>query len=147
MVLLERESNTLFSGDNVLGVGTTVFRDLTAYMRSLYRMRELVAAREVTTIFPAHGPVVMEAVTKLDEYIAHRNARINQVEAALSSRRDAAATCEEITRSIYTEQPASLLPAAGRVTMLVLQKLLADGKAQRVERDGQWWWSHVNSKI
>lgn len=129
VVLLETESKTLFSGDNVLGVGTTVFRDLSAYMDSLHRMRGLVVANDVATIFPAHGPVIPAALEKIDEYIHHRATRIAQVEAELPSCGDSPLTCIEITRKIYTEIPIDLIPAAANNTMLVLNMLLADSKA------------------
>ena len=37
--LLLEEENSMFTADNVLGTGTTVFRDLHAYMNSLRKMK------------------------------------------------------------------------------------------------------------
>src|SRR5207344_2342927 len=68
-------TGSLFTGDAVLGRGTSVIDppegDLAAYLRSLHRMRELAPR----TIYPGHGPVVLRALAKLDEYLDHRAIR------------------------------------------------------------------------
>jgi len=77
------EEHALFSGDNVLGVGTTVIPntsgDLGAYLRSLERL----LAESPRRIYPAHGPAIEDGVAKLREYIAHRHERERQILAAL----------------------------------------------------------------
>src|SRR5581483_10432506 len=89
---------SLFTGDAVLGRGTSVIDlpegDLVAYLRSLRRMREL----EPRTIHPGHGPLVLDAVGKLDEYLDHRARREEQVLAALG---EGSATPEEMVPAIY----------------------------------------------
>mmetsp|Transcript_23981 Transcript_23981/g.71542 ORF Transcript_23981/g.71542 Transcript_23981/m.71542 type:complete len:317 (+) Transcript_23981:164-1114(+) len=149
VVLVHREAAALFSGDNVLGVGTSVFRDLSAYMNSLTRMRGLAQSHDLRTIFPAHGPAIGNAVVKIDEYIEHRNVRISQVEAALPGPGEAGLTCDDITCRIYTEQPQHLLPAAGRNTWLVLEKLRRDGRAVGAEAEGyeSRLWHRAPSKM
>ncbi len=82
----------LLSGDMVLGRGTTVVAHpdgrLGPYFDSIERMRALVGAGEVATIWPAHGPVLDEAGAVLDFYLAHRRERLSQVEAALEQLKD-----------------------------------------------------------
>ncbi|WP_244963067.1 MBL fold metallo-hydrolase [Nocardioides dongkuii] len=77
----------LLSGDMVLGRGTTVVAHpdgrLGPYFDSIQKMRALVAAGEVETIWPAHGPVLADAGAVLDHYLVHRRDRLAQVEAAL----------------------------------------------------------------
>ena len=81
------EEGALFSGDNVLGVGTTVIPshggDLLDYMRSLERMLAL-APRGST---PRTARCIADGTAKLREYIAHRNAREAQILAALGAGR------------------------------------------------------------
>jgi len=52
-----------------------VFEDLFTYMKSL----ELILNLSPHLIYPGHGPVIEEAVTKIKEYIEHRNLREKQV--------------------------------------------------------------------
>lgn len=79
----------VLTGDTVLGRGTTVVAHpdgaLGAYLDSLDRLHALAAAREVTAIWPGHGPVIGDALAALDHYIAHRRERLEQVEAALGA--------------------------------------------------------------
>ncbi len=78
----------LLSGDMVLGRGTTVVAypdgQLGPYFESIERMRALGASGEVATIWPAHGPVLDDAVGTLDYYLVHRRERLAQVESALN---------------------------------------------------------------
>lgn len=82
----------LLSGDMVLGRGTTVVAypdgQLGPYFESIERMRALVAAGEVDTIWPAHGPVLGDAGAVLDFYLAHRRERLDQVRRALEQLKD-----------------------------------------------------------
>ena len=54
-----------------------VFEDLYTYMKSL----EVILNLSPDLIYPGHGPVIEEGVTKVKEYIEHRNAREKQVHA------------------------------------------------------------------
>mgnify|MGYP001286766281 CR=1 FL=1 len=69
------EDNDLISGDTVLGYGTTFFRDLYDYMRSLRTMLAINPRR----LLPGHGPVVLNATDYVSRYISHRSARTDQV--------------------------------------------------------------------
>ncbi|HET7199764.1 MAG TPA: MBL fold metallo-hydrolase, partial [Burkholderiales bacterium] len=103
------EERALFTGDVVLGAGTTVIPDDTGdlgqYMDSLRRLLEL----DLETIYPAHGPVVRKPKEKIREYIAHRELRERQVIAALQ---DGPLNPMAIVRKIYVGYPEYLYPAA-----------------------------------
>jgi glyoxylase-like metal-dependent hydrolase (beta-lactamase superfamily II) len=124
------EERALFSGDNVLGVGTTVIPnqngDLGQYLDSLARLLALAPRR----IYPAHGPVIEDGVAKLREYIAHRHEREQQILAALAR---GPVRIGEIVRVVYAAYPEALHPAAAQSTAQHLRKLAREG---RVRADG-----------
>jgi len=78
----------LLSGDMVLGRGTTVVAypdgQLGPYFESIERMRSIASSGEVATIWPAHGPVLDDALGTLQYYLVHRRQRLAQVEDALA---------------------------------------------------------------
>ena len=82
----------VLTGDTVLGRGTTVVAHpdgrLGAYLDSLDRLHALAEAHEISAIWPGHGPVVPDALAALDFYIAHRQERLAQIEAAVAQLRE-----------------------------------------------------------
>jgi glyoxylase-like metal-dependent hydrolase (beta-lactamase superfamily II) len=122
------EERALFSGDNVLGVGTTVIPgrggDLAEYMRSLARL----LAESPGAIYPAHGPRIPDGTGKIREYIAHRLEREQEILAAVG---DGLARIGEMVKRIYAAYPVELhAPAAGSVTAH-LRKLEREGRVVR----------------
>jgi glyoxylase-like metal-dependent hydrolase (beta-lactamase superfamily II) len=128
------ETGALFTGDAVLGRGTSVIDppegDLTKYLRSLHRMRDLAPR----TIYPGHGPVVLDAVAKLDEYLAHRAMREEQVLAGLAS---GPAAPEALVPGVYDDYPQELHPLAARSVLAHLLKLEGEGRVEKVRKDGE----------
>ena len=73
--LFLEEERVLFSGDNVLGLGTTAIPpppdgDMARYVESLKKMKALDSA----LICPGHGPLVHQPQRKIQELIDHRHA-------------------------------------------------------------------------
>lgn len=99
----------LFTGDLVLGEGTSVIVHpdgrVGDYLASLAR---LVALRP-SVVLPGHGPPVERAADLLESYRAHRLERDRQV---LQAVREGAASLAEIRRAVYPDLPADLAPAA-----------------------------------
>lgn len=125
VAFFDPDGHALFTGDAVLGRGTSVIDppegDLALYLRSLRRMRQL----QPRTIYPGHGPAVFDAVAKLDEYLKHRELREEQIVEAL---RGGARTPAEIVPGIYAEYPAELHPVAARSVLAHLVKLEREGR-------------------
>jgi len=125
------EENALFSGDNVLGVGTTVIPtrggDLLDYMATLEKLLALGIGR----IYPAHGPRIEDGPAKLREYLAHRRQRERQIVAALAEIGPASAP--ELVTRIYTDVPKVLHDAAAESVTAHLLKLEREERARRVE--------------
>jgi len=122
------EERALFSGDNVLGVGTTVIPghggDLAEYLRSLERL----LAESPGAIYPAHGPLIPDGRGKILEYLAHRMLREQEILAAVG---EGIARIGEMVKRIYAAYPVELhAPAAGSVTAH-LRKLEREGRVVR----------------
>lgn len=121
----------MFTGDNVLGVGTSFLRDLGEYLDSLERMHAVVVREGLTTLHPAHGPTVSDARGRLAEYLAHRRQRLAEVRAVLEGAPANGLTSEEIAGKLYAGVPSVLLHAAAGNTLQALLKLERDGIAKR----------------
>jgi glyoxylase-like metal-dependent hydrolase (beta-lactamase superfamily II) len=118
----------LFTGDTILGFGTTAIfppdGDMGDYIASLRKLR----AREPRRIFPAHGPVRDDAVALIDEYIAHRLDRERQVIAALGG---GARTIPELRQVVYPELDRRLERGAEVQIHAHLIKLTREGIAMQ----------------
>lgn len=144
------EENAIFTGDNVLGHGTTVFSDLADYMNSLNKMLEQKPGRA----YPAHGQLIEDGIAKLKEYIKHRERREQQVVFFLQKFREeeegpeGAVTSMQLVKRIYTDvDPALHLAAEGSVIQ-VLEKLEKEGRVASFEDDygTKKWYLKEDSK-
>ena len=115
MCLLLPADGALFTGDTVLGRGTTVIAgdgNLGDYLRTLDQLRDLAGAREVGLLLPGHGPMLTDPLGTLDYYLSHRQERLDQVRSALAA---GAKTPAEIVAMIYTDVDPSGLAGRGVV--------------------------------
>jgi glyoxylase-like metal-dependent hydrolase (beta-lactamase superfamily II) len=133
----------LFTGDAVLGRGTSFIDppdgDLSQYLRSLQRMADLAPR----TIYPGHGPVVLRAREKLRSYLEHRAAREEQVLQALA---DGLRTIPDMVASIYTGYPPEVHELAGRSVLAHLLKLESEGRADKSGRGKSVSWSAASPR-
>lgn len=125
------EERALFTGDHVLGRGTTVVAhpdgDMSSYLASLAKIRDLDAAR----LYPGHGPVIDDPATIVDGYIAHRLERERQVLDAMPG------TPEQLVAVIYSDVDPVLHPVAAMSVRAHLAKLAREGRAR--EQGGDVW--------
>jgi glyoxylase-like metal-dependent hydrolase (beta-lactamase superfamily II) len=124
-VCLMTADRVCFSGDLVLGRGSTFVPpdggSLAAYMDSLRRMQ----AEPIKLICPGHGPWIEDPAAKLAEYVEHREMRERRLLAALGrGERSRDALLDEA----WSDVPAALRPAAAMVMQAHLDKLEAEGK-------------------
>jgi glyoxylase-like metal-dependent hydrolase (beta-lactamase superfamily II) len=122
------EDQALFTGDLVLGKGSSMVTypegNVAAYLRSLER----VAALKPRLLFPGHWDPVTDAMGKLEEYRTHRLEREAQV---LAEVRRGGGTARELTRRVYGPEVGEELIVAAEMTMRAhLEKLVDDGKVQ-----------------
>ena len=99
----------LFTGDVVLGEGTTTIfppdGNMADYLATLRRLLTLAPR----VIYPGHGPIRQDAIDWLQYYIDHRLEREAQILAALS---DGEKTIRELRQVIYRQLHPALEPAA-----------------------------------
>lgn len=100
--LLDDDGATVavFTGDTVLGRGTTVIAHpdgaLGPYLQTLQRLRTVGPV----PVLPGHGPVRPDLAAVAAEYLAHRHQRLDQVRAVLD-RIGADATVTQVTDAVY----------------------------------------------
>ena len=101
--------DAVLTGDTVLGRGTTVVAHpdgvLGDYLRSLRRLRELGDR----AVLPGHGPELASAAAAAEQYLAHREQRLEQVRAAVAG---GAVTAEQVVAEVYADVDRALWPAA-----------------------------------
>lgn len=138
------EAGALFTGDAVLGRGTSVIDppegDLVAYLRSLRRMHDLAPR----TIYPGHGPIVLGGTAKLEEYLEHRAMRERQILEALE---DGAKTIDELVSRIYAEYPKDVLELAARSVLAHLLKLDAEGRMEKSSKGGAVRYTKIEPRV
>ncbi len=124
------ERRALFTGDVILGEGTSMIAppegDMAAYLATLERL----AALELEVIYPGHGPRIDEPGAKIAEYIEHRRRRERQVLDALAA---GATTPAEIRARVYADLDPRLHAAAEGSVLAHLAKLVDEGRVKVME--------------
>jgi glyoxylase-like metal-dependent hydrolase (beta-lactamase superfamily II) len=123
----------LFSGDNILGRGTTLIAkpegDMVIYMDTLHRTREL----NPVAIAPGHGPMILNPEAVIDEYVHHRQERERELLAAL----DAPQTVWELVDRIYSPPSEPIRQLASLSVEAQLAKLESERCVERLA-DGRY---------
>ncbi|MFW6597796.1 MBL fold metallo-hydrolase [Propionibacteriaceae bacterium Y2011] len=80
-------SASLFTGDTVLGTGSSVIAygegNVGDSLASLHRLAVFAADHDISVLRPGHGPEVGDPVVRLRHDLAHRRERLAQVQQAL----------------------------------------------------------------
>lgn len=124
-VCLMTGDGVCFSGDLVLGTGSTFVPpdggSLSAYMDSLRRMQ----AETIELIAPGHGPWITDPAAKLAEYVEHREMRERRLLTALErGERSRDALLDEA----WSDVPPQMREAAAMVMQAHLDKLAAEDR-------------------
>jgi glyoxylase-like metal-dependent hydrolase (beta-lactamase superfamily II) len=113
----------LFTGDLILGTGTTIVAppdgNMRAYLASLRRLLDL----DLALILPGHGAPIDRPYDKIEEYLAHRLMREQQILAALATGID---TVPAIVARLYADVHPGLHPAAALTVRAHLEKLIEE---------------------
>ncbi len=120
-------ARVLFSGDTILGRGTTLIAppqgNMIRYMETLLRFQNL----DARLIAPGHGPLITNPAAKIREYLRHREQREAQVVEAL---RDGPATIQELVERLYQDVDPRLHGLAAGSIQAQLEKLEIEGRVQ-----------------
>ncbi len=134
LCVLYSEESVLFTGDTILGTGTTSVNpeqgDMRLYMESLDKLLAL----DVRLVGPGHGPIVDKPSEHIRWVLDRRIERERQV---LELLRMGATTVDEMFRAIYAELEVRRHEAARRQILSHLIKLEREGKAVRREQGGE----------
>jgi glyoxylase-like metal-dependent hydrolase (beta-lactamase superfamily II) len=119
------EGGVCFSGDLVLGLGSTIVppggNSLAAFMDSL----ALLQAEPIELIAPGHGPWITDPDAKLVEYVEHRQMRERCLLSALDAGERSRA---ELLATVWDDIPMELLPMAAMAMEAHLEKLEGEGR-------------------
>jgi glyoxylase-like metal-dependent hydrolase (beta-lactamase superfamily II) len=119
------EAGVCFSGDLVLGLGSTIVppggNAMAAYMDSL----ALLQAEAIELIAPGHGPWITHPAAKLAEYVEHRAMRERRLLAALGEGERSRA---QLLATVWDDIPIELLPMAAMAMEAHFEKLEAEGR-------------------
>ncbi|HVV29519.1 MAG TPA: MBL fold metallo-hydrolase, partial [Mycobacteriales bacterium] len=100
VTFLDRDEGCLYTGDTLLGEGTTVVAHpdgrLGDYLDSLRRL----AGVEATRIRPGHGPDVTDVAGWIAYYRSHRAQRLDQVRDAVAA---GAVTAQAVVELVYAD--------------------------------------------
>jgi glyoxylase-like metal-dependent hydrolase (beta-lactamase superfamily II) len=101
----------LLTGDTLLGRGSSMVAHpdgrLADYLDSLHRLSQ--RCPESTVLLPGHGPAGADVLGALDQAMAHRADRLDQVRRALAA---GAETPEQVFEIVYADVDRALWPAA-----------------------------------
>ncbi|MEX2081368.1 MAG: MBL fold metallo-hydrolase [Dehalococcoidia bacterium] len=117
------EEGVLFSGDTILGVGTTVVNDLADYRQSLAR---LLALPNLKVMCPGHGPLIHDPRERIQTYIDHRNERERQILGVLAEGGEK--TSWEIMLRLYPDVNPKLRRAADGNVRTHIRQLETEGR-------------------
>ncbi len=150
VVFYDTPGKLLFAGDHVLptitpsiGFEPALAADpLGSFLTSL----AIVRARPDAMLLPAHGPVTDSVHTRVDELVEHHRLRLDGMLRALGGRADTAARVAAAVTWTRRARSFSELDVFNQFLAVCetgahLDLLVAQGRAQRGERDGVFFYS------
>lgn len=134
LVLWEESYRLLFAADMVSTISSIIVAppegDLGRYLDSLRLLLRLPAR----LLLPSHGPASARPAFVIEEALAHRRTREEQLIAALQA---GPRSIPELLPELYRGLPANLMRLAELQTLAGLQKLEREGRAEKLG-DGRW---------
>ncbi|KAG9854982.1 Metallo-hydrolase/oxidoreductase, partial [Aureobasidium melanogenum] len=148
MCFVLEEESALFTGDNVLGHGTSAVEDLAVFMTTLVKMQNQACSLG----YPAHGVVIQDLPAKMASELQRKHRRENQIMQALSTahaRGEKSITVADLVQDMYGEAVDEETRILALIPMMteVLCKLAGDGRtAFQVVGGVKKWYSFEKSR-
>ncbi|MBI4197985.1 MAG: MBL fold metallo-hydrolase [Chloroflexi bacterium] len=131
-----RESRALFTGDTIMGVGTSVVNPGEGEIVLFLQTMEKFLRYNPSVIYPGQGPVVKDPHAKIHELIHHRHEREEQI---LGQLKQGPKTAEQMVAALYTglsERLTNLAKNQVKSHLIKLQneeKVAANGETYRLK--------------
>lgn len=151
MCFVLEEENAMFTGDNILGNGSSAVEDLSIYMETMKTMQ----SQECVTGYPAHGDVIHNLRTKISGELAQKVRREKQVVQALQDTKTRnpspaaggipSLSVKELVTAIHGDDLDEEIKAMALEPFLdeVLRKLAEDSRVAFQVRGGQKQWFSI----
>ena len=125
MAVFVRETRALFTGDTVMGAGSSVVNpgegEISLYLQTLNKFLRY----DPLVIYPGQGPVVTDPRGKINALIEHRKQREQQILALLAQ---APSSVDQVVATLYTGLKEGLQHLASNQVKSHLIKLEKEGK-------------------
>jgi glyoxylase-like metal-dependent hydrolase (beta-lactamase superfamily II) len=147
MCFILREEGAMFTGDNILGHGTSAVENLGVYMSSLEKMLE----KSCRTGYPAHGVTIDDLPAKIGRELTQKQRREKQAMSALY-RLHAVGQPRVTVGNLVTGMYGDSIDETTRRLALepfvdeILRKLAGDGKVGFERRSGGRRWYLVSDE-
>lgn len=125
VALMLEEEQRLFTGDHVLGWGSTWVQYLKDYMESLYLMQRL----NPISLYPSHGPFIEDGKAKLAQYVKHRQDREDALMDVLWEHRENMATAA----ASVSESRSDLFIGNGMLSRDLVREVYAGGNDMQMD--------------
>ncbi|KAB8073969.1 beta-lactamase-like protein [Aspergillus leporis] len=153
MCFILEEENAMFTGDNILGHGTSAVEELSVYMTSLRAMQ----SHNCTLGYPAHGAVIQDLPAKIsgeltqklkrEERILKTLEKFNMEQRRMEGRKIKSVTVKELVTSVHGMELDEEVRALALEPFMdeVLRKLAEEGRVGFEMRGGEKKWFGVGS--
>ncbi|MFH1602654.1 MAG: MBL fold metallo-hydrolase [Pseudomonadota bacterium] len=125
MAVFIRESRALFTGDTVMGTGTSVVNPGEGEISLFLQTMDKFLRYNPTVIYPGQGPVVKQPRAKLEELIRHRREREQQIVALLEN---GPSSVEQLATVLYADVREGVAHLARNQVKSHLIKLEKEGR-------------------
>jgi glyoxylase-like metal-dependent hydrolase (beta-lactamase superfamily II) len=105
------DHGAMLTGDTILGRGTTIIDDPDGTLGDYLASLSALAGFGEASVLPAHGPVLQNLAAVCDEYLQHRELRLDQIRRVLAELGQDVSV-QTVTDAVYADTDASVRFAA-----------------------------------